>query len=93
MSIFEEKQFKYEQHMPEPVKIDFAKSVLSPMPGAIVSVSVKPGDTVVDGQTLIVIEAMKMQNVIKAEVDGEVDTVTVVAGDSVAVDHVLITFK
>ena len=93
VSIFEEKQYAYEKHMPEPVKFDFAKAVISPMPGAIVSVSVKPGDKVVDGQELIIIEAMKMQNIIKSEVDGEVESVTVKAGDSVAVDHVLITFK
>ena len=93
MSIFEEKQFKYEQYMPEPVKIDFAKVVMSPMPGAIVSVSVKPGDKVVDGQELLCMEAMKMQNIIKAEVDGEVESVTVKSGDSVAVDEVLIKFK
>jgi len=63
------------------------------MPGAIVSVHVQPGDKVVDGQQLIIIEAMKMQNIIKAEKDGEVETVTVKGGDSVAVDETLITFK
>lgn len=46
--------------MAPPKKIDYAKSVISPMPGAIVSVSVEPGMTVVDGQELLVIEAMKM---------------------------------
>ena len=49
VSIFEERQYKYQQYMPEPVKVDFAKVVMSPMPGAIVSVSVQPGDKVVDG--------------------------------------------
>jgi propionyl-CoA carboxylase alpha chain len=52
--------------MAPPKKIDYAKSVLSPMPGAIVSVAVEPGQTVADGQELIVIEAMKMQNIIKS---------------------------
>jgi len=42
------------------VKIDTTKSILSPMPGAVVSVAVAPGDTVVDGQELAIIEAMKM---------------------------------
>ena len=79
--------------MPEPTKIDFAKSIISPMPGAIVSVHVAPGDKVVDGQTLVIIEAMKMQNVIKSEIDGEIEQVNIKAGDSVAVDELLIQFK
>ena len=66
-------QYKYKKHMPEKVKIDYAKSIISPMPGAIVSVHVAPGDKVVAGQTLLIIEAMKMQNVIKAEIEGEID--------------------
>jgi len=52
--------------MAPPKKIDFAKSVISPMPGAIVSVSVVPGQIVTDGQELLIIEAMKMQNIIKS---------------------------
>ena len=79
--------------MPEPVVIDHAKSIISPMPGAVVSVLVKPGDKVVAGQQLAIIEAMKMQNVLKAERDGEVEAVNVKAGDSVAVDELLIQFK
>ena len=79
--------------MPVPKKMDFSKTIISPMPGAIVSVDVQPGDKIVDGQQLIVIEAMKMQNIIKSEIDGVVDTVTIKAGDSVAVDEILITFK
>jgi propionyl-CoA carboxylase alpha chain len=46
--------------MAPPKKIDHAKSVLSPMPGAIVSIAVEPGQMVVEGQELLVIEAMKM---------------------------------
>jgi biotin carboxyl carrier protein len=46
--------------MAPPKKFDFAKSVISPMPGAIVSVSVEVGQTVTEGQELIIIEAMKM---------------------------------
>lgn len=93
LSIYDETQFGLKHHMPPPKVIDFAKTIISPMPGAIVSVNVQPGDKVVDGQTLLIIEAMKMQNVIKAEIDGEVDTVNIKDGDSVAVDEVLITFK
>ena len=63
------------------------------MPGAIVSVAVKAGQKVVEGQELLIIEAMKMQNLIKSEIEGEVEAVYVKAGASVAVDEVLIKFK
>jgi propionyl-CoA carboxylase alpha chain len=75
------------------VKIDTSKSLLSPMPGAIVSVSVVPGQTIVDGQELCVVEAMKMQNILKSEREGVVKSVNVKAGDSVAVDELLIEFE
>jgi propionyl-CoA carboxylase alpha chain len=78
--------------MPEPTKIDYAKSIISPMPGAIVQVFVQPGDHVVEGQQLCVIEAMKMQNILKAEIEGKIEQVNVKAGDSVAVDELLIQF-
>ena len=51
--------------MAPPKKINLAKSIISPMPGAIVSVSVAEGDTVTEGQELLIVEAMKMQNLIK----------------------------
>jgi propionyl-CoA carboxylase alpha chain len=85
-------EYKYESFMPPPVVLDFSKSVLSPMPGAIVSVSVEKGDKVVEGQEVLVIEAMKMQNIIKSEIEGVVKNVKVVAGDSVGVDALLIEF-
>ena len=80
MSVYEPRQFKLKHHMPVPTKVDFSKTIISPMPGAIVSVDVKPGDKVLDGQSLLVIEAMKMQNVIKSEREGVIDTVTIKAG-------------
>ena len=52
--------------MAPPKKIDFAKSVLSPMPGSIVHVSVEVGQHVTEGQELLVVEAMKMQNLLKS---------------------------
>jgi len=75
------------------VKIDTTRSILSPMPGAVVSVSVQPGDTVVDGQDLCIIEAMKMQNILKSEREGVIKSVNVKAGDSVTVDELLIEFE
>lgn len=72
--------------MAPPVKLDLTKSIISPMPGAIVSVSVEAGQTVVAGQELAVIEAMKMQNILKSETNGTIKAVKVKAGDSVSVD-------
>jgi len=75
------------------VKIDTTRSILSPMPGAVVSVAVQPGDTVVDGQELCIIEAMKMQNILKSEREGVIKSVNVKSGDSVTVDELLIEFE
>ena len=91
--MFEGYQYQYKQHMPIPKKIDFAKSIISPMPGAIVSVDVKAGDIVTEGQELLTVEAMKMQNLIKCQVEGKVKKVHVKAGDSVAVDQLMIELE
>ena len=57
-----------ETHMPARVEVDTSKFILSPMPGAIVSINVAEGDRVVEGQEVAVIEAMKMQNVRKSDI-------------------------
>ena len=64
--------------------------VIAPMHGLLLEVLVKPGDQVVKGQNLAVLEAMKMHYEIVAEVDGTVEEVTAVAGNQVAADDVLI---
>ena len=93
IAVYDEAQFKLKGFMAPPKKIDYAKSVLSPMPGSIVSVSVEVGQIVSEGQELFVIEAMKMQNIIKSQVEGKVKKVNVVAGVSVSVDQLLIEFE
>ena len=60
------------------------------MPGLVVSIDVAAGQEVKTGETVAVIEAMKMQNIIKAERDGVVKTVGPRPGDSVAADEVLV---
>lgn len=79
--------------MAPPKKIDYAKSIISPMPGAIVSVSVEVGQTVSDGQELCIIEAMKMQNIIKSSIEGKIKSILIKSGDSVAVDQLLLEFE
>ena len=78
--------------LPERKPPDTGKMIISPMPGLIVSVDVAPGQEVKAGQAVAVIEAMKMQNIIRAERDATVRSVSVKAGDSVAADDLLIEF-
>ena len=66
--------------------------VLSPMPGLVVTLDVAVGQQVRGGEAVAVIEAMKMQNIIRAERDGVVKAVNAQAGDSVAADEVLVEF-
>ncbi|MFZ1410823.1 MAG: biotin/lipoyl-containing protein [Micropruina sp.] len=70
-----------------------AKSVIAPMPGVVISVEVSAGATVQRGQTLIVLEAMKMKNELKAERDGVVARVCAAAGDQVRHGDVLLEFE
>jgi Acetyl/propionyl-CoA carboxylase, alpha subunit len=78
-----------------PVKLppDTSKMLLCPMPGVITSVAVKAGDRVEAGQTLATVEAMKMENVLKAEKQGVVKHVAAAAGQSLAVDELIMEFE
>ena len=66
------------------------KTVKAPMPGSILRFTVKPGDTVTKGQTVVILEAMKMENNIVASVDGQVKAIHVTAGQSVSQDDPLV---
>jgi propionyl-CoA carboxylase alpha chain len=78
--------------MPVKVAADTGKKLLCPMPGLVVSIAVSPGQEVKAGETLAVVEAMKMENVLRAERDGTVKTVFAKKGDSLAVDAVILEF-
>jgi propionyl-CoA carboxylase alpha chain len=78
--------------IPEKAPPDTSKLLLSPMPGLIVAVGVAAGDAVKAGQELCVLEAMKMENVLRAERDGTVAEVKVQPKDTVAAEQVLLTF-
>ncbi len=69
-----------------------ANAVKAPMPGNILKVLVKAGDSVQKGSLLCVLEAMKMENEILAPADGIIDTVAVAPGATVATDAVLVTY-
>jgi propionyl-CoA carboxylase alpha chain len=78
--------------LPEKVAADTSKLIASPMPGLVVAIPVTVGQEVKAGETVAIIEAMKMQNILKAERDGVVKAVSAAAGDPVAADDVLVEF-
>ena len=78
--------------MPPKVAPDTSRLVRSPMPGLIVAVAVAAGQDVKLGQELCVLEAMKMENVLRAERDGVIGEVRVQPRDTVAADQILLTF-
>ena len=78
--------------LPAKPPADTSRLIVSPMPGLVVALDVVAGQEVKEGETVAVIEAMKMQNIIRAERDGVIKTVGAKAGDSVAADEVLIEF-
>ena len=80
------------QMLPPKKAADTSKMVLSPMPGLVVSIDVAQGQSVRTGEVVAVLEAMKMQNILRAERDGVVKVVSVKSGDSVAADEVLVEF-
>jgi propionyl-CoA carboxylase alpha chain len=78
--------------MPVKAAPDTSKFLLSPMPGLLASVAVSEGQEVKAGEALAVVEAMKMENVLRAVRDGTVKTLHAKAGDSLRVDQKIIEF-
>jgi propionyl-CoA carboxylase alpha chain len=79
--------------MPEKLPPDTSKMLLCPMPGVITGVAVKEGETVEAGQALATVEAMKMENILKAERRGTVKKIVVKPGQSLAVDELIMEFE
>jgi len=78
--------------MPERKAQDTSRLLLSPMPGLLSSVIVEQGQEVKAGEPLAIVEAMKMENVLRAERDGRVARIRATPGDSLAVDQVILEF-
>jgi propionyl-CoA carboxylase alpha chain len=78
--------------MPEKRTADTGKFLLSPMPGLLKAVAVKVGQEVKTGEELAVVEAMKMENVLRAGRDGTIAKLHAGVGDSLAVDQKIIEF-
>ncbi|NYS25272.1 acetyl/propionyl/methylcrotonyl-CoA carboxylase subunit alpha [Rhodobacteraceae bacterium 2376] len=79
--------------MPEKLPPDTSKLLLCPMPGLVVSLNVAEGDEVFEGQALCTVEAMKMENILRAERKGRVAKINAEAGASLAVDDVIMEFE
>jgi len=83
----------YAQHLIEKIPPDLSKFLIAPMPGLLVRLDVKEGDSVQPGQPLAVVEAMKMENILRAEKAATVKSVEAKTGDSLAVDQVILELE
>ena len=90
--VYTEREAGYARLMPPKKVSDTGKQVLCPMPGLVVSIAVKEGQEVKAGELVAVVEAMKMENVLRAEIDGTVKKINAKPGDSLAVDAVILEF-
>ena len=90
--VYTEREAALARLMLAKVATDSGKEARCPMPGLVMSIAVAAGQEVKTGDTLAVVEAMKMENVLRAERDGTVKKIHVKPGDSVAVDAVILEF-
>ena len=90
--VYTEQEAELARLMPEKRAADTSRLLLCPMPGLVVSLGVAPGQEVKAGETLCVVEAMKMENVLRAERDVTVSAVRAKVGESLAVDQVIMEF-
>jgi propionyl-CoA carboxylase alpha subunit len=90
--VYTEREARYARLMPVTKLTDTGKQVLCPMPGLVVSIAVREGQEVKAGETVAVVEAMKMENVLRAEIDGTVKKINAKPGDTLAVDAVILEF-
>jgi propionyl-CoA carboxylase alpha chain len=88
-----QRQAELALHMIEKLPPDTSKMLLCPMPGLIVKVDVEVGQEVQEGQALCTVEAMKMENILRAERKGVVSKINAAAGDSLAVDDIIMEFE
>jgi propionyl-CoA carboxylase alpha chain len=90
--VYTEREAAAARFMPAKKVVDSGKAVRSPMPGLVISIAVAEGQEVKAGETLAVVEAMKMENVLRADRDGVVKRIHARRGESLAVDAVILEF-
>ncbi len=93
LKVYTPREAEFAALMPEKEEVDSSRQLLCPMPGKVLSLSVSEGDRVKAGTPLCVIEAMKMENILRAERDARVVSIHVSVGDSVSVDQILMEFE
>ena len=90
--VYTEREAQAARLMPAKKVVDSGKALRCPMPGLVVSIAVVEGQDVKAGETLAVVEAMKMENVLRAERDGVVKSIKAKPGDSLSVDQIILEF-
>jgi propionyl-CoA carboxylase alpha chain len=90
--VFSPREAELARLMPAKKAVDTSKKLLCPMPGLVVSIAVSEGQEVKAGEALAIVEAMKMENILRAERDGTVKAIKAKTGDSLAVDAVIMEF-
>ena len=93
VNVYAPRQAELAALMPEKLPPDTSKMLLCPMPGLIVKIDVQEGDEVQEGQALCTVEAMKMENILRAEKKGVVTKINAGPGDSLAVDEIIMEFE
>ncbi|TCP62977.1 biotin carboxyl carrier protein /biotin carboxylase [Rhodovulum bhavnagarense] len=93
VAVYTPRQAELAALMPEKLPPDTSKLLLCPMPGLIVKIDVEEGQEVQEGQALCTVEAMKMENILRAERKGIVTKINACPGDSLAVDDVIMEFE
>lgn len=90
--VYTQREAELASLMPVKAAADMSKFLLCPMPGLVKAIHVSEGQDVKAGDNLAIVEAMKMENILKAERDGKVQKIAAKAGDSLAVDAVILEF-
>ncbi|MEM9794322.1 MAG: biotin/lipoyl-containing protein, partial [Pseudomonadota bacterium] len=90
--VYSERHAELAALMPEKLPPDTSKMLLCPMPGLVVGLAVAEGDEVQEGQALCTVEAMKMENVLRAEKRAKVSRIHAAAGQSLSVDEIIMEF-
>lgn len=93
VEVVSEKVTKYREYMPVKIPEDTSSVIRSPMPGKVLSVTCKVGDSVAEGQEICVVEAMKMQNSLTASRDGKIKALHCTAGESIGEDDLLVELE
>ena len=88
-----DREYELSKYMHPPQVEDMTDFVQSPMPGTLISFSVKEGDSVLVGQELCIVEAMKMQNVVRSPREGVIAKLQVAEGASLRTDDVIMVFE